>query len=208
MKRARYLRVFFCNSCGSYFGIGRQKYFYLRIINISALKKKVFVLTTINSKVLMPLNRRLIKIMQAKNLTLAFAESMTCGLAAYQLSSVKGTTDVLQGSIVCYHENVKKDCLKIPGALIKKFTAESQEVTDALAKKLQSLIEANVYAAVTGLASDGGSERPGKPVGSVFMSVVFEKKIFRKRKIFKGPPQEIKEKACAALYQMIIDIVN
>src|SRR6476659_3252169 len=103
----------------------------------------------------MLLNRRLVKIMQIKNLTLAFAESMTCGLAAFQLSSVKGTTDVLQGSIVCYHENVKKECLKVPDSLIKKFTAESQEVTDALAKKLQSVIEADVYAAITGLASDG-----------------------------------------------------
>lgn len=156
----------------------------------------------------MPSNRRLIKIMQAKNLTLAFAESMTCGLAAYQLSAVKGTTDVLQGSIVCYHENVKKECLKIPNSLLKKFTAESQEVTDALAKKLRSLIKADVHAAITGLASDGGSEQPGKPVGSVFMSVIFKKKVFRKQKVFKGRPQEIKEKACEALYQTIIDIVN
>lgn len=133
----------------------------------------------------MLLNRRLIKIMQAKKLTLAFAESMTCGLAAYELSAVKGTTDVLQGSIVCYHENVKKECVKIPGALIKKFTAESQEVTDTLAKKLKFLIKADVYAAITGLASDGGSERPGKPVGSVFISVVFKKKFFAGRRFLK-----------------------
>ena len=78
------------------------------------------------------------------------------------------------------------ECLKIPGSLIKKFTAESQEVTDALAKKLQSLMKADVYAAITGLASDGESERPGKPVGSVFMSVLFKKSVFSRQKVLKA----------------------
>jgi len=152
--------------------------------------------------------QQLIKLMQQKNLTLAFAESMTCGLAAYQLSSVKGTNDVLRGSVVCYQEVAKKESLRISSSLLKKFTAESQEVTDALAKKLPSLITADVHAAITGLASEGGSEGPGKPVGSVFMTVIFNKKIFRKQKVFRGRPQEIKKKACAELYRMIITIVQ
>src|ERR1044071_6066744 len=103
----------------------------------------------------MPPQQKLVKMMQEKKLKLALAESMTCGLAAFQLSSVKGTDEVLQCSIVCYDEDVKKKCLRIPNSLIKKFTAESQEVTDALSKNLQSIIEADVHAAITGLATDG-----------------------------------------------------
>src|SRR5690349_18327269 len=42
---------------------------------------------------------RLMKTLLAKKMTIAFAESVTCGLAAHQLSTVKGTSEVLQGSI-------------------------------------------------------------------------------------------------------------
>ena len=147
--------------------------------------------------------QKLVKMMQEKKLKLAFAESMTCGLAAYQLSAVKGTDDVLQGSIVCYDEDVKKKCLKISNSLIKKFTTESQEVTDALAKNLQSIIDADAHAAITGLASDGGSERPGKPVGTVFFSVLFKNKVHTHRKLFRGSPLEIRKKACDEMFRMI-----
>ena len=156
----------------------------------------------------MPPQRKLVKMMREKKLKIAFAESMTCGLAAFQLSSVQGTDDVLQGSIVCYDEDVKKKCLKISNSLIKKFTTESQEVTDALSKNLHSIIDADVHAAITGLASDGGSEREGKPVGTVFFSVIFNRKIFRRRKVFKGTPKEIKKKACCELYEMIIENIQ
>jgi nicotinamide-nucleotide amidase len=58
----------------------------------------------------------LLKTMRDKNLTLAIAESMTCGMAAAQLGSVSKTSDVLMGSVVCYTPEVKKSVLKIPGA--------------------------------------------------------------------------------------------
>jgi nicotinamide-nucleotide amidase len=153
-------------------------------------------------------NYRLIKFFQKNRLTMAFAESMTCGLAAHQLSQVKGTSEAFKGSLVCYNGEVKTNLLKIPKKLIEKYSPESQQVTDAMAKSLKRLIPADVYAAITGLASDGGSETKAKPVGTVFFSVFYRNKLFRQRKRFKGNALEIKKKTCNAFYSFIISSVS
>lgn len=141
--------------------------------------------------------------LKQNNLTIAFAESITCGLAAHGLGNIIGASDFLKGSIVCYDEEVKINLLKVKRSSIKKYTAESQQVTDALAKNLRLLFKADVYAAVTGLAAPGGSETAGKPVGTVFYSIYCNNKFYRLKKRFKGKPLEIKKKACDELYKFI-----
>ena len=148
---------------------------------------------------------RLIKTLQRKKLTLAFAESVTCGLAAQKLSLVKGTSDVLQGTIVCYTNDVKCSLLNVKTALIEKHTSESQRVTDELAKKLSKLIKASIHAAVTGLADEGGSETKDKPVGTIFISIYYKRRMHRRKKLFRGSPLVIQTKACEELYKFIIE---
>jgi nicotinamide-nucleotide amidase len=151
---------------------------------------------------------KLIKQLQHKGLTLALAESMTCGLASYHLGIVKGTMDVFKGSVVCYCPEVKTNVLGVRKRLIRKFTPESQQVTDAMAMRLSKLLDAEIFGAVTGLAAKGGSETAKKPVGTVFLTVLFRDKIIRSRKLFRGTPAIIIEKACRELYQLIEKIAD
>jgi PncC family amidohydrolase len=144
-----------------------------------------------------------IKRMKENGLTLALAESMTCGLAAHQLSTTKGTNDVLSGSIVCYNEDVKLGLFGVPRSTIRKHSCESMQVTEILAKKLKQLIKADVYAAITGLASAGGSETKDKPPGTVFFCIRYKGKLFKERVVFRGSPLEIRTRACMHLYEMI-----
>jgi PncC family amidohydrolase len=145
----------------------------------------------------------LIKTLKSKGMTLALAESMTCGMAANKLSFVPGISDVLTGSIVCYTPKVKMSTLRIPKKLIETYSCESSEVTEALAKHLSRLIKADVYAAITGLASAGGSETKEKPVGTVFFSVKNGRSIHNHRQRFYGTPLTIHKKACSVLYDFI-----
>jgi nicotinamide-nucleotide amidase len=151
---------------------------------------------------------QLIHTFREKNLTLALAESMTCGLAAHTLASVRGTADVLMGSIVCYSEDVKTCVLHVSPRMIKKYTAESQQVTDALITQLRKMITSDVYAAITGLASEGGSETKTKPVGTVFFSVFIYGRLHRIRKKFTGSPLMIRKKACEFLYRELVRLAN
>jgi nicotinamide-nucleotide amidase len=150
---------------------------------------------------------RLIKALQEKDLTLALAESITCGLAANGLSNATGTSEAFKGGVVCYTPEVKHSLLNVSEKLIDKYTCESPEVTAALAKNLSSVIKADVYGALTGLASPGGSESKEKPVGTVFLAVRYKNKLHHERKLFRGAPSEIKKKACIALYNLIVRIV-
>jgi nicotinamide-nucleotide amidase len=145
----------------------------------------------------------LVNLLKERKFNIAFAESMTCGLIAHKLGTVSGTSEVLAGSIVCYSEHVKTETLGVSKKLIKIYTAESQQVADALVKNLKKTITANIYASIVGLASEGGSETKSKPVGTVFFSVLIGKKLFRMKKKFNGSPMQIKERACENLFRFI-----
>jgi nicotinamide-nucleotide amidase len=102
---------------------------------------------------------------------------------------------------------VKMSLLKVPEDLIAKYSCESMEVTEALARNLCMVIPADICGALTGLASNGGSESRSKPVGTVFICVYYRKKMHRHKKLFRGRPAEIKLKACLELYRLIEKIL-
>jgi PncC family amidohydrolase len=150
-----------------------------------------------------------VKAMKENGLTLALAESITCGMVAEKLANGIGTSEVFKGSVVCYTPEVKKDLMRIPQKLMDKYTCESMQVTEKLAVNLKKLIEADIHAALTGLASPGGSETKDKPVGTVFICITNKNRIHKERYQFRGSPVEIRKKSCIALYKLILDkIIN
>lgn len=150
----------------------------------------------------------LVQYMKTNGLTLALAESMTCGLAAVKLSSCIGVSNVLLASLVCYTPKAKMQLLHVKQATIRRHTCESTEVTVEMAENLSKLIEADVYAAITGLASSDGSETAEKPVGTVFFAVRYKHKTHDFRKVFRGTPLEIKTKAAAELYSLVLKLIK
>ena len=148
-----------------------------------------------------------ITLLKKKGLSLSLAESMTCGMAAYRLSNCRGVSDVLKGAIVCYTPELKKCLLRIPQATMDRYTCESMEVTGLLARHLYKMVNTDIAAAITGLASPGGSETEGKPVGTVFICIYYKGKLYKLRKVFRGTPLAIKKKACDALYEQILALV-
>jgi nicotinamide-nucleotide amidase len=150
----------------------------------------------------------LTNLLKKNKLTIALAESMTCGLAAHKLGTISGTSEILTGSIVCYSERVKTGLLRIKKLLIEKHTAESQKVTDALALNLSKIITADIHAAITGLAAPGGSESKSKPVGTVFYSIFFKGHLYRMKTKFNGSPLQVKEKACRRFFKFTTRILK
>ncbi len=146
----------------------------------------------------------LVRLLKEKKLTIALAESVTCGLASHQLNTVKGTSEIFLGGVVCYNETIKASLLEVPHALIKKYTAESQQVTSALAKNLRKLFPADVCAAITGLTTQGASASKAKPAGTIFFSFYYQNAHFKLKKKYNGTPLSIKRKACKELYLFII----
>jgi nicotinamide-nucleotide amidase len=133
----------------------------------------------------------LIKILRKKKQTIAFAESITSGMAGNIFAKQFDIGNILLGSIVCYHEIAKQKILSVKKKTLKKFTAESPEVTVEMVKGLKKLLNAEVSISVTGLATEGGSETPEKPVGTVFVAVLYKNKVHKYRSRFFGDRDEI-----------------
>lgn len=82
-------------------------------------------------------------LLELKNLKIAFIESASSGYLSSQFSICKNSgAEILLGGLVSYDPSIKMDLLKINSELIEKYTAESAEVTEAMAihgKKLFNL---------------------------------------------------------------------
>jgi nicotinamide-nucleotide amidase len=103
---------------------------------------------------------------RARGLKLAIAESCTGGLVAAALTSIAGSSDVVERGFVTYSNEAKTDMLMVDADLIARAGAVSKEVALAMAAGALAHSRASVSVAVTGIAGPGGGT-PDKPVGLV-----------------------------------------
>ena len=115
-----------------------------------------------------PVEELVLEACRGRGLTLATAESCTGGLVAARLTSVPGSSDVFQGAVVAYSNDVKADELGVSRELLERHGAVSAEAAEAMAAGARERLGVDVAVSVTGVAGpDGGT--PEKPVGLVYL---------------------------------------
>jgi nicotinamide-nucleotide amidase len=107
---------------------------------------------------------------RGKGLKLATAESCTGGLIAALITSVAGSSDVLDCGFVTYSNEAKTRMIGVPAELIARLGAVSAEVAWAMAEGALAKSAADIAVAVTGVAGPGGGTA-AKPVGLVHLAV-------------------------------------
>ena len=112
------------------------------------------------------LARQVIEAASARGLMVAAAESCTGGLVSAALTSVAGSSAVVERGFVTYSNAAKSELLGVPADLIDRHGAVSEPVARAMAEGAVSHSLAQVSVAVTGIAGPGGGS-PDKPVGLV-----------------------------------------
>lgn len=114
-------------------------------------------------------NTELAQILEKQEKRLILAESCTAGLVSASLGLVPGISKHLCGSFVVYRPKQKENILNVPSYLIAKFTTESKEISDWLAKEALTLTpEANCSGAIVGHL---GPNAPESKDGQVWISV-------------------------------------
>jgi len=108
----------------------------------------------------------LVALYTEKRLTIATAESCTGGLVAGLITSVPGSSSVLDRGFVTYSNEAKSDCLGIHPILILSFGAVSDQTARAMASGALAAANTDVAISVTGIAGPGGGSDL-KPVGLV-----------------------------------------
>jgi nicotinamide-nucleotide amidase len=101
-------------------------------------------------------------------LKIATAESCTGGLIAALLTSIAGSSDVVERGFVTYSNESKTELLGVSSALIQSHGAVSREVACAMAKGALEHSHADLAIAVTGVAGPSGGSVL-KPVGLVHL---------------------------------------
>lgn len=113
--------------------------------------------------------RDILDICRSGGLTLATAESCTGGLIAAVLTSIAGSSDVIERGFVTYSNAAKTDLLGVPPDLIARHGAVSEQVARAMAEGALAHSRADVAVSVTGIAGPGGGSAE-KPVGRVHLA--------------------------------------
>lgn len=108
--------------------------------------------------------------MQAKNLTLATAESCTGGMIAGMITGHPGSSGHFMGSVVAYDNVVKQSLLGVPAELLEAHGAVSEQVVEAMALGVRKALGTDYAIATSGVAGPGGGTEE-KPVGTIWIAV-------------------------------------
>ncbi|NTV99614.1 MAG: CinA family nicotinamide mononucleotide deamidase-related protein [Chlorobiaceae bacterium] len=102
--------------------------------------------------------------------TVAVAESCTGGLVASRLTDVPGSSGYFLQGFVVYSNSAKESVLGVPGELIEKFGAVSEETARAMALGCLEKSGADLAVSTTGIAGPAGGSS-GKPVGMLCLAL-------------------------------------
>jgi len=100
----------------------------------------------------------------------ATAESCTGGLVAKRITSVSGASEVFDGGVVSYANEIKAKLLGVSEETLAKYGAVSEETAREMAVGVMKLMNADYGIGITGIAGPGGGT-PEKPVGLVYVSL-------------------------------------
>ncbi|MBI5572023.1 MAG: competence/damage-inducible protein A [Desulfomonile tiedjei] len=111
-----------------------------------------------------------LELLEARQMTLALAESITGGMIGEMLTRVAGSSKTFLGSVVSYSNDMKIDLLGVSPDTIRGLGAVSHQCAAEMAEGARRAAHADLAVAVTGIAGpDGGT--PEKPVGTFFLGL-------------------------------------
>lgn len=133
---------------------------------------------------------------------LAVAESCTGGLLGGRLTAVPGASDVFVGGVIAYDDAVKRELLGVPGEVLERHGAVSEETVMAMALGAQRRFDAACALAVTGVAGPTGGT-PEKPVGTVWLAARAGEVARAVRRVFPGPRDNVRARSAQAALDLL-----
>ena len=150
------------------------------------------------------LAQELVKLCTEKNLKVSTAESCTGGMISAAITSVSGSSAVIELGVCSYSNRIKTEILGVSAEILDNYSEYSAECAEAMAEGARKLSGADFSVSTTGIAgpSGGTSEHP---VGEVFIGYFTKNSRGAKRFLFSGDREEIRAQAvCEALKMLIL----
>lgn len=130
------------------------------------------------------------------------AESCTGGLIAGALTAVPGSSEVVQGGIVSYSNQIKHKLLEVSEDNLATYGAVSSQVAEQMALGSKAALNTDIAVAVTGIAGPGGAT-PTKPVGTVWFGLASDKGCETHLRVFEGDRDAVREQTVLFALELI-----
>jgi len=136
----------------------------------------------------------IIDIMREKKLTLGTVESATGGLIAHLITNIPGSSDVFQGSIVSYSNEIKMKLVGVKETTLNKYGAVSPQVAEEMADGGRKALGVDICVVDTGIAGPTGATL-GKPVGLFYLGLSHRDGTSSRKHLFTGLREQNKQQA-------------
>ncbi len=110
-------------------------------------------------------------LLKTHNKTITSAESCTGGLVASMITEISGSSDIFNGSIVTYSNEIKHQELQVKKETLNKYGAVSTQVVEEMLNGVIKKFDADYAIAISGIAGPNGGTKD-KPVGTVVIGVI------------------------------------
>jgi nicotinamide-nucleotide amidase len=139
---------------------------------------------------------------RAAGRTIAVAESCTGGMLGARLTAIAGSSDVVLGGVIAYHNDVKRRLLDVDDADLRDHGAVSEQVVRGMAAGARARTGASIGLAITGVAGPGGGTE-AKPVGTVWIARDADGAVEARRLQLWGNREEVRIRACQAVLDLV-----
>jgi PncC family amidohydrolase len=129
----------------------------------------------------MELVRQISKNLRRHKAKIATAESCTAGCISKLLTSIPGSSDYFEGSLVVYSNKAKISVLGVDEGLIDTYTEVSGQVACAMAERVKELMDTEYSIATTGYADYNGYGTEENPAGTIYVAISTPKETTVKR---------------------------
>jgi PncC family amidohydrolase len=144
------------------------------------------------------------RLLIARKLSCAVAESCTGGMIGAAITSVAGSSGWFRGGVIAYSNEVKMRLLGVPEQVLAEHGAVSAETVTAMAEGVAKLLGADCSVSVSGIAGPGGGS-DAKPVGLVYIGIFMDGKTSVFRHKFAGERAAVRNTAAVAALQHLFE---
>ena len=155
----------------------------------------------------MKLEEKVGELLKAKKLSLSTAESCTGGGIAALITSVPGSSEYFNGSIVAYSNEIKMSLLHVSAETLEKHGAVSRETVTEMVKGAMKTLKTDCAVATSGIAGPGGGT-PEKPVGTVWIAVRYGERSEAECFCFEGDREQVIARATQSALLMLIQLMT
>jgi nicotinamide-nucleotide amidase len=143
-----------------------------------------------------------LQLCRERMLTIAVAESCTGGLLGARLTAVPGSSDVVQGGVIAYHNDVKRNLLGVDAVTLQEHGAVSEAVVREMASGVRRLTGASIGLAITGIAGPTGGTTE-KPIGTVWIATDIEGDVQARLLRLWGGREEVRQRAAQWIMELV-----